>query len=174
MTGARALLSQQRELCFSPCCNMRTQIWTSAGASRLDDVRVPFRVLRRGLQATISSTSGLSTSYSQAAPSVLPCTSPRSPRRKSSWVLALVSTIDSITGFPAIPNRNCSCFLIPLLLRPLLGMRAAANASIGPTTPNAVIPSNSKRPTFSSSVRTARPEIDFRLGEPIPAARFCA
>src|SRR6202008_3846806 len=98
------LLSQQRELCFSPCCNMRRQIWTTAGASRLDDVRVPFRALRRGLQTTNSSTGGLSTSNSQAATSILPCSSPRSTRRKSSSVLALVSTIPRLA-------RGCKCLL---------------------------------------------------------------
>src|SRR5580704_14611389 len=62
------------------------------------------KALRRGLQTTISLTWGLSTSYSHAAQvpsSNVTCSSPRSPCRKSSTVLDLFSTIDSMTNFPA-------------------------------------------------------------------------
>src|SRR2546430_4569256 len=66
------------------------------------------KALRRGLQTRTWCTCGCSRSYNQDAQvpsSQVTCSSPRRPWINSRMLLALVSTIDSITSFP-LPLRT--------------------------------------------------------------------
>src|SRR5215468_1444561 len=61
------------------------------------------KALRRGLQTSTSATRGCNISYSQVAQvpsSQVTCTSPRRPWINCRMLLALVSTMDSITSLP--------------------------------------------------------------------------
>src|SRR6266404_2659512 len=99
------------------------------------------KALRRGLQTNTCSTCGCSRSYSQDAQvpsSQVTCSSPRRPWINCRMLLALVSTIDSITSFP-LPFRTAItiaslCTSMPIyLMSRLISVASLGGRSLAST-----------------------------------------